>query len=81
MSGKLTEMLVEEGDDIQENSVIAFVKQMKMELEVRSPKAGRVTWALELEDGDGEGVPEGILLAEVTPIDPPEQGVEVKGKL
>ncbi|KAG5294547.1 carboxylase:pyruvate/acetyl-CoA/propionyl-CoA [Histoplasma ohiense] len=81
MSGKLTEMLVEEGDEIQENTVIAFVKQMKMELEVRSPKAGRVTWALELEDGDGEDVPEGILLAEVTPIDPPEQGVEVKGKL
>ncbi|EGC49616.1 carboxylase:pyruvate/acetyl-CoA/propionyl-CoA [Histoplasma capsulatum var. duboisii H88] len=81
MSGKLTEMLVEEGDEIQENTVIAFVKQMKMKLEVRSPKAGRVTWALELEDGDGEDVPEGILLAEITPIDPPEQGVEVKGKL
>ncbi|OAX79177.1 hypothetical protein ACJ72_06503 [Emergomyces africanus] len=83
MSGKLIEMLVEEGDEIQENTVIAFVKQMKMELEVRSPRAGRVTWALELENGEGEDVPEGILLAEVAPIDGrvPEQGVEIKGKL
>ncbi|KLJ11271.1 hypothetical protein EMPG_13444 [Blastomyces silverae] len=82
MSGKLTEMLVEEGDEIQENTVIAFVKQMKMELEVRSPRAGRVTWALELENEEGEDVPEGILLAEVAALDASaEQGVEVKGKL
>ncbi|PGH29308.1 hypothetical protein GX50_07946 [[Emmonsia] crescens] len=83
MSGKLIEMLVEEGDEIQENTVIAFVKQMKMELEVRSPKAGRITWALELENEEGEDVPEGILLAEIAAIDAPigEQGVEIKGKL
>ncbi|OJD19850.1 hypothetical protein AJ78_00210 [Emergomyces pasteurianus Ep9510] len=83
MSGKLMEILVEEGDEIQENTVIAFVKQMKMELEVRSPRAGRVTWALELESEEGEDVPEGILLAEVAAIDGPvsEHGVEVKGKL
>ncbi|PGH06528.1 hypothetical protein GX51_02353 [Blastomyces parvus] len=83
MSGKLTEMLVEEGDEIQENTVIAFVKQMKMELEVRSPRAGIVTWALELENEEGEDVPEGILLAEVTALDASaaDQAVEVKGKL
>ncbi|EEQ92456.1 carboxylase:pyruvate/acetyl-CoA/propionyl-CoA [Blastomyces dermatitidis ER-3] len=82
MSGKLTEMLVEEGDEIQENTVIAFVKQMKMELEVRSPRAGIVTWALELENEEGEDVPEGILLAEVTALHASaEQVVGVKGKL
>ncbi|OJD25743.1 hypothetical protein ACJ73_02885 [Blastomyces percursus] len=82
MSGKLTEMLVEEGDEIQENTVIAFVKQMKMELEVRSPRAGKVTWALELENEEGEDVPEGILLAEITALDASvEQAAEVKGKL
>ncbi|PGH16869.1 hypothetical protein AJ79_01513 [Helicocarpus griseus UAMH5409] len=83
MNGKLIEMLVEEGDEVQENSVIAFVKQMKMELEVRSPKAGRVTWALELDNEEGEDVPEGILLAEVEAMDnsKAEQGVGVRGKL
>ncbi|EEH23118.1 hypothetical protein PABG_05329 [Paracoccidioides brasiliensis Pb03] len=79
MSGKLIEMLVEEGDEIQENTVIAFIKQMKMELEIRSPRAGRVTWALELENEEGEDVPEGILLAEVEAIEGP--AVEIKGKL
>jgi acetyl/propionyl-CoA carboxylase alpha subunit len=80
MSGKLTEVLVEEGDEVEENTVIAFVKQMKMELEVRSSRAGRITWALELEDGDD--VPEGVLLAELEPTSgPSRQPVEVKGKL
>ncbi|KAK2807885.1 hypothetical protein FQN50_005276 [Emmonsiellopsis sp. PD_5] len=81
MSGKLIEMLVSEGDEIEENTVIAFVKQMKMELEVRSPKAGRIKWALELETEEGEDVPEGILLAEVEAIDGGARTVEVRGKL
>ena len=65
MSGKLTEVLVEEGDEIKENEVIAFVKQMKMELEIRSPRAGRIVWAIELEGEEGEDVAEGVLLAEI----------------
>ncbi|KAL9622286.1 MAG: hypothetical protein Q9160_003297 [Pyrenula sp. 1 TL-2023] len=65
MAGKLIEVLVLEGDIIQVNDVVAFVKQMKMELEIRSPRAGRVTWALELEGENGEDVAEGVLLAEV----------------
>jgi len=65
MSGKLVEVLVEEGDWIEENQVIAFVKQMKMELEIRSPRAGRVKWALEMENEEGEDVAEGVLLAEL----------------
>ncbi|KAL1956898.1 hypothetical protein VTO42DRAFT_6645 [Malbranchea cinnamomea] len=86
MSGKLIEMLVEEGDEVEENSVIAFVKQMKMELEVRSPRAGRVVWALELESEDGDDVPEGVLLAELEPVhknstSSPRDPVDVKGKL
>ena len=44
MSGKLVEVLVEEGDEVQENQVIGFVKQMKMELEIRSPRSGTVSW-------------------------------------
>lgn len=82
ISGKLIEMLVYEGDEIEENAVIAFVKQMKMEIEVRSPRAGRVAWALELESDEGDDVPEGVLLAELEALDTPKRApVEVKGKL
>ena len=65
MSGKLVEVLIVEGDEIQENQVIGFVKQMKMELEIRSPRAGLVGWAIELENEDGDDVAEGVLLAEL----------------
>lgn len=65
MSGKLIEVLVEEGDEIVQNQVIAFVKQMKMELEIRSPRGGRVSWVIELENEDGDDVAEGVLLAEL----------------
>ncbi len=65
MSGKLMEVLVEEGDEVKEDEVIAFVKQMKMELEVRSPRAGRVKWAIEMEGEEGDDVAEGVLLVEL----------------
>ncbi|KAH8799740.1 hypothetical protein F5884DRAFT_868834 [Xylogone sp. PMI_703] len=66
LTGKLTEMLVYEGDEIQNNQVVAFVKQMKMELEVRAPRSGKVKWAFEIdeESQDGEDVEEGMLLVE-----------------
>jgi acetyl/propionyl-CoA carboxylase alpha subunit len=66
-SGKLIEILIQEGDEIREGQVIAFIKQMKMELEIRSPRAGRVRWVMQLEgeEGAGEDVAEGVLLAEV----------------
>lgn len=63
MNGKIVEMLVDEGDEVQEGQVIAFVRQMKMELEVRSWRSGIVTWALELEDDEGDDVEQGVLLA------------------
>lgn len=63
MNGKLVEMLVEEGEEVQKGQVVAFVRQMKMELEVRSPRSGVVTWALELEDEEGDDVEQGALLA------------------
>ena len=59
--GKLVEVLVDEGDIVKEGDVICVVQQMKMELEVRSPKSGRVTWVTEAEDG--EDVAEGTLAA------------------
>ena len=81
MSGKLVEVLVEEGDLIEDNQVIAFVKQMKMELEIRTPRAGRVRWAIELENDDGEDVAEGVLLAELEDEAPGKSAVEVRSKI
>lgn len=78
LSGKLIEILVSEGDHIANGQVIAFVKQMKMELEVRSPRAGTVKWAFEMEE-DEEDVAEGVLLAELEEAEPGP--VDIRGKL
>ena len=81
ISGKLIEMLTCVGDEIEQNEVIAFVKQMKMELEIRSPRPGRVTWALELEDEAGEDIAEGVLLVELEILSPQHNGLSARGKL
>jgi pyruvate carboxylase len=61
--GTLIEVLVDEGDILREGDVVCIVRQMKMELEVRAPKSGRVTWVTDAEDG--EEVAEGVLAAEI----------------
>ncbi|CAG8063015.1 unnamed protein product [Penicillium olsonii] len=73
ISGRLIEMLVSDGDDVVKDQVLAFVKQMKMELEVRSPRSGKVKWVYEMEEEE-EDVAEGILLVEL-------EGGELRGKL
>ena len=50
-SGKLVEVVVDVGDLIGEDDVVCVVQQMKMELEVRSPRSGRITWITPEEDG------------------------------
>ncbi|RAL07993.1 putative pyruvate carboxylase [Aspergillus homomorphus CBS 101889] len=72
LSGKLIEILVATGDLIAKDQVVAFVKQMKMEVEIRSPRAGRAQWVYELADDEDE-VGEGMLLVELED--------ELKGKL
>lgn len=64
LSGKLIEILVSDGEAVAEHQVLAFVKQMKMELEVRSPRAGTVKWVYQMEE-DEEDVAEGMLLVEL----------------
>ncbi|KAI9688117.1 MAG: hypothetical protein M1822_001623 [Bathelium mastoideum] len=81
ISGKLIEVSVSTGDEIKESQVIAYIKQMKMELEVRSPRAGRVAWTLELEDEAGEDIAEGVLLAEVENSALKDAGPKLRGKL
>ncbi|PHH89191.1 hypothetical protein CDD83_6513 [Cordyceps sp. RAO-2017] len=78
LSGKLVEILVAVGQDVAENQVLAFVKQMKMELEVRSPRAGRAKWVLEMEE-DEEDVAEGTLLVELD--EPDREPGLARGKL
>lgn len=59
--GKLVEVLVDEDDMIKEGDVICIVQQMKMELEVRAPRSGRIVWVLEVDEGEDVG--EGMLAA------------------
>ncbi|KAJ5803692.1 uncharacterized protein N7503_006142 [Penicillium pulvis] len=81
LSGKLIEVLVEPGEVVAYNQVLAFVKQMKMELEVRSPRAGKVQWTYEMENGE-EDVAEGMLLVELENEPKIDNGaLEVRGKL
>ncbi|KAK1076368.1 hypothetical protein LTR33_009007 [Friedmanniomyces endolithicus] len=61
ISGKLVEVLVDVGDVVKKDDAICVVKQMKMEIEVRSHKAGLITWLTEAEDD--EDVAEGMLAA------------------
>ncbi|KAH7119684.1 carbamoyl-phosphate synthase L chain, ATP binding domain-containing protein [Dendryphion nanum] len=61
--GKLVEIMVDEGDLVKEGDVVCVVQQMKMELEVRAPRSGKVTWVTEAEDGEDVG--EGLLVVVV----------------
>lgn len=74
MSGKVIEVLVASGDEVTKDQVLAFIQQMKMEIEIRSPRAGKAKWVYPLEDG--EHVRQGMLLVEL------EQNTDfVMGKL
>ncbi|KAK3709999.1 hypothetical protein LTR37_010618 [Vermiconidia calcicola] len=63
ISGKLVEVMVDVGDQVKKDEAICVIKQMKMEIEIRSHKAGTVTWITEAEDD--EDVAEGMLAAVV----------------
>lgn len=61
--GQLVELLVDVGDRVGKGDVVAVVKQMKMELEIRASGEGVVGWVFEGEDGDEVG--EGVLAVEL----------------
>ncbi|KAI3319783.1 carbamoyl-phosphate synthase L chain, ATP binding domain-containing protein [Xylariaceae sp. AK1471] len=61
--GKLVELAVEEGDEIRPGQVVCIVQQMKMELEIRASRGGRVKWITDAQDGDD--IAEGTLAAEL----------------
>ncbi|KAK8177556.1 hypothetical protein IWX90DRAFT_492429, partial [Phyllosticta citrichinensis] len=63
LAGTLVELCVDEGDAVAAGDVVAVVRQMKMEVEVRCEVAGRVGWVMDVEDG--EEVAEGWLVCVV----------------
>ena len=63
MPGKVTRVLVKVGDEVQEGQGLVVVEAMKMENELKSPKAGKVT---EMHAVEGSAVEAGAKLAVVT---------------
>ena len=62
MPGKIIRLLVAEGDEVEEGDVICILEAMKMENELKAPKAGTVK-ALHVKAG--EDVETGAVLAEI----------------
>ncbi|MCL2660252.1 MAG: acetyl-CoA carboxylase biotin carboxyl carrier protein subunit [Acidobacteriaceae bacterium] len=60
MPGRIVRYLVKEGDEVREQQGIVIVEAMKMQNELRSPKAGRVT---SIESQPGVVVKTGEVLA------------------
>lgn len=85
LSGKLIEVLVVEGDRVVKDQVVAYVKQMKMELEIRSHRPGVVKWVVQMEESSqsqGMDVAEGHLLLEFNEQEKPQvQQPATRGKL
>jgi biotin carboxyl carrier protein len=63
MPGKIVRVLVKAGDEVQEGQGLIVVEAMKMENELKSPKAGKVT---ELHAQEGANVEAGARLAVVS---------------
>ena len=63
MPGKVTRVLVKVGDEVQEGQGLVVVEAMKMENELKSPKAGKIT---ELHAVEGAAVESGAKLVVVT---------------
>jgi biotin carboxyl carrier protein len=63
MPGKVVRVLIKVGDEVQEGQGLVVVEAMKMENELKSPKAGKVT---ELRAVEGAAVESGAKLAVIT---------------
>ena len=63
MPGKVVRVMVKVGDDVTEGQGLVVVEAMKMENELKSPKAGKVT---ELHAVEGAAVESGAKLVVVT---------------
>lgn len=59
LPGLVVAVSVSEGDDVEEGSPLLTIEAMKMQNEVRAPRAGRV---IELEVASGQAVATGAAL-------------------
>ena len=62
MPGKIIRILVAEGDQVDEGDVICILEAMKMENELKAPRAGTVT---AIHTAPGQDVEMGAVLAEI----------------
>lgn len=62
MPGKIIRLLVAEGDEVAEGDVICILEAMKMENELKAPRAGIVT---AIHTKSGQDVEMGTVLAEI----------------
>ena len=71
ISGQLVEVLVDEGDTVDTHEVIAVVRQMKMEIEIRAHKAGIIKHLWDAEPS--KDVADGYLVCEILDDKRPRQ--------
>jgi len=76
-AGRLVDILVDEGDEVRARDAICVVRQMKMELEVRCQRAGRISWMMDIDEGEDVG--EGTLACEIEEM--PRSQDELRPKL
>jgi biotin carboxyl carrier protein len=62
MPGRVVRVLVNDGQDVEEGEAIVVIEAMKMQNELRAPKAGRV---VRVSVGVGDAVGAGDVLAVV----------------
>lgn len=65
MPGKIVEVKVKEGQEVQEGEVLCVLEAMKMQNDLKSPHAGRVT---RVHVQDGANVEATTILIEVEPM-------------
>ncbi|EXJ76914.1 hypothetical protein A1O3_10071 [Capronia epimyces CBS 606.96] len=75
--GTVVELPVQVGDEVRDGEVVMVVQQMKMELEVRAPTAGLLTWVCDVDEGETVG--EGMLVCEIQPLKVKEAGASGPG--
>lgn len=67
IAGQLVEILVDEGDHVNDGDAVVVVRQMKMELEVRAHRSGTVSSLFGQEEGDTIAV--GTVVCSILPTD------------
>jgi acetyl/propionyl-CoA carboxylase alpha subunit len=71
LSGQLVEVLVSDGDKVQEYEAVAIIRQMKMELEIRAHRSGTVQTLWDADEGEDVAV--GALVCEIVNSPKPKE--------